>query len=688
MIAAAPLTGQTRSLRAQAQRRPGGATSGPGTVRFEPNQGQSGPAVQFLSRGAGYTLYLMRAEALLLLEPAPAGAGFAGAPREQRPAGATTGAAVHIRPVGALPEAAPRPRDPVPGHSHYLIGTDPDGWVTDVPGFARVEYRALYPGVDLVYYGNSRAELEYDFHVAPGGDPGDIELEITGADGVTLAPGGDLHLRTAAGELIMRAPDAYQEGRAGLETVSSGYALRAPRNASGDQRWRIGFSVGSYDRARRLIIDPVVRYLSTPGNGFTYETAVDAAGHAYVTGFTTGLQVTPGALQGGFQGGTRDAFVTKLDAAGGLVHSTYLGGAGDDEGRAIALDPSGHAYVVGLTLSTDFPTVAASQPTSRGGHEAFVAKLNDSGSTLELSTYLGGAGEDFAHDVAVGSPDALYVTGVTTSPDFPVSGAFQSSLRGSADAWVVSLSGLTSQVRYASYLGGSSCDAGWAIDVDAAGAAYVTGQTNSADFPTVAAAQAGFGGDGIPSCNGFFGGDAFVAKVDPGGGGLAFSTFLGGGQGEIGNGIAVDAAGSAHVAGRTDSADLPLVKPIQPTFGGGPGGSLLGGDAFVARLDPAGSSFLYVTYLGGGSGEAALDVGLDASGHAYVTGFSESADFPTASAFQPFNAGVRDAFIAKLEPDGQTLSYSSYLGEGQRDGAFGLAVSPGGDAYPAGVLDG
>ena len=653
-------------------------------LAFEANEGQVAADVDYLSRGPDYTLLLSRTALLLALQPSLEPDVRSGL--DPSPRGGTSGGVVRFLLDGSAGDHPPVPEAPSGGRANYLIGADPRRWHTGIPVFARVRYPDVYPGIDVVYYGTDRGRLEYDFLVAPGADPSRIRLAVQGPDEVTVDRSGHLMMTVGGLRATLKAPTAYQIVGGAHRVVAARFVTSIDDRAK--RAWRLRFAIGRYDPSLPLVIDPVVVYGATPGNGFGYEVAADAAGNAFVTGFTSALQTIPGAIQGGFQGGTRDAFVTKLDPAGHLVYSTYLGGSGNEEGRSLTVNGAGEAIVTGFTQSLDFPRAAPWQPVFGGGsHDAFLTMLNGNGSALIFSTFLGGTGADFGHDVTIQGNGSIYVTGVTSSPDFPAVGALQPFLRGSSDAFVVTM-GQGGQLVRSTYLGGSACDSGWGIAVDASGAAYVTGQTNSADFPVVAAAQPGFGGDGVPSCNGVFGGDAFIARFDPGGSTLTYATFLGGSQGEIGNGIAVDAGGRAVVAGRTDSFDFPVRSAVQPRYGGGPGGSLLGGDGFVARLSASGRTFAYVTFLGGSDGDAALDVAVDPAGQAYTTGHAYSTDFPLASPFQSFNAGLRDLFVTKLSEDGSTLLYSSYLGEAQGDGAFGLAVTASRDQFVAGFLGG
>jgi hypothetical protein len=572
----------------------------------------------------------------------------------------------------------------LPGKANYFIGNDPTTWRTNVPTYAKVRYDDIYPGIDLIYYGNQR-QLEYDFVVRPGADPTRIVLGFQGAARLEVDAQGDLVLHTAAGPIRQRKPVIYQEVDGVRTEIQGGYVLT--------DRHQVSFRVAAYVASQPLIIDPVLFYSTYLGSGGLdggSGIAVDTAGNAYVTGetfsmnFLTPFPTTPGSFQT-TSGVGSDAFVTKLNPTGSaLVYSTYLAGSGFDTGSGIAVDALGNAYVTGATRSGDFPTtLGAFQPTFGGGfNEAFVTKLNPTGSALVYSTYLGGRGGflgDGGSGIAVDGAGNAYVTGATDSPDFPTTvGAVQPTIRGGFDAFVTKLNPTGSALVYSTYLGGTSAsDEGSGIAVDTAGNAYVTGSTFSRDFPTTVGAFQTTRGGGF---------DAFVTKLNPTGSALVYSTYLGGSDFDFGNGIAVDTAGNVYVTGRTDSSDFPTtLGAFQTTFGGG------FNDAFVTKLNPTGSALVYSTYLGGSrSGDVGLGIALDTAGHAYVTGETNSSDFPTTvGALQPtFGGGFSDAFVTTLDPTGSALVYSTYLGGSgtpiKQDTGFGIAVDTAGNAYVTG----
>ena len=612
-------------------------------------------------------------------------------------------AVLRIKLVGANPQPEVVGLEELPGKVNYFIGNDPKKWQTRISTFAKVKYKDVYPGIDLAYYGN-QGQLEYDFIVAPGADPKIINFTIHGADKLEVDEGGDLVLHTPRGEIRQHKPRVYQEVNGNKQIISAHYVLK--------EKHEVAFEVARYDAGKPLVIDPVLVYstyiggsstefgrgiavdlagnayvtgltastdfptvnplqpvfggsedvfvmkLNSTGSALVYSTyiggtssddaagiAVDSAGNAYITGvsYSTDFPTTAGAL-GTAVNDSGNAFVTKLNPTGsGFIYSTYLGGSDLDNGNGIAVDPGGNAYVIGATASTDFPTTAGAFQTTNDSQRAFVAKLNPTGSALVYSTYLGGSdGGEVGSGIAVDTSGNAYVTGHTGAIDFPTVNPLQPTLNGEVDAFVSKLNPTGSALVYSTFFGGSGSDDAKGIAVDLAGNAYVTGTTSSTDFPTVNALQAVFGGNL----------DAFVAKLNPTGSALVYSTYLGGGSGGGSSGgsddardIAVDLAGNAYVTGVTGSTDFPTVNPLQPGFRGS-------GDAFVTKINAAGTSLIYSTYLGGTSVDPEIGNGIavDSAGNAYVIGTTSSTDFPTVNAFQAGFGGNLDAFVAKLIP--------------------------------------
>ena len=419
-----------------------------------------------------------------------------------------------------------------------------------------------------------------------------------------------------------------------------------------------------------LIIDPALVYSTYLGGSYEdtgYGIAVDSSGNAYITGYTWSDDF-PNPLQSTY-GGSGDVFVTKLNATGSaLIYSTYLGGRSNDYGHGITVDADGNAYITGDTSSDNFPTVNPLQPDYGEWGDAFVVKLNASGSALIYSTYLGGSYHDNANGIAVDRWGSAYITGETLSADFPTQDALQPDHGGGYDAFVAKLNAAGSQLVYSTYLGGSSGDNGGGIAVDALENAYVTGVAGSNDFPrTPGAYQTAFGG----------GEDAFVTKINAAGSTLVYSTYLGGTSYDGGNDVSVDVDGNAYITGFA-SEGFPTANALQPDYGGGPH------DAFVAKLNATGSALIYSTYLGGSGLDWGNGIAIDTSGNAYVTGQTNSGGFPTQDPFQPDPGGNVDAFVVKLNASGSGLVYSTYLGGGSNDYGTGIAVDADGNAYVTG----
>jgi hypothetical protein len=543
---------------------------------------------------------------------------------------------------------------------NYLTGDNPGKWHTDIPTYREVVYHEIYPAIDLRLLGKGNV-LEYDFTVRPGACPDDIALVYNGIDSLRIE-NGELVAGTAFGDIEQDRPYTYQQIGDEKIQVDGGFRL-----GSGNT---YGFYVTAYDNRYPLIIDPMLAYSTYLGGSsgdFGYGIAVDASGSAYVTGQTNSSNFPTQNPYQETRAGNDDVFVAKLSAGGdSLVYSTYLGGSQGDYGRGIAVDSTGCAYVTGGTNSGNFPTQNPYQGTNAGNYDAFVARLSAAGTSLVYSTYLGGSHDDYGLGIAVDSAGCAYVVGFTYSSNFPTQNPYQGTNAGYFDAFVAKLSAAGDSLSYSTYLGGSQNDYGCGTAVDSAGDAYVTGYTYSSDFPTQKPYQETFAG--------FI--DVFVARLSAVGNSLSYSTYLGGSSYDYGNGIAVDSADGAYVTGYTGSSDFPTQNPYQGTFAGID-------DAFVARLSAAGNSLVYSTYLGGSYADFGYGIAVDASGGAYVTGYTGSSDFPTQT-YQGTFAGGTDAFVARLSEAGSSLRYSTYLGGSGLDEGYGIAVDSAGGAYVTG----
>jgi hypothetical protein len=673
---------------------------------FEPNQGQTAPQVKFLAHGAGYGLFLTADEAVLHLQPSAVSTQHSALTPE--PASSSV---IRMRLDGANSSARVSGASPLPGKSNYFIGNDPSKWRHDIPHFARVQYQAVYPGIDLVYYGN-QGQLEYDFRVAPGADPNQIALNFKGAS--AHIDSADLILSTDQGDVRFRAPHIYQQDGNTQKSVAGGFRQLADNG--------IGFTIGDYDHSRELVIDPVLSYSTYLGGSGTealVKIAVDANQTIYVAGSTnsTNFPVTDGSTLKGAQNIFISKINTTLSGTAQLVYSIYLGGTQSDNLAGIAVDSAFGIYVAGWTSSPDFPTVNGLPGTVTGGiFHGFLSKLTLSGTAygLTYSTYLAGNGIDTVTGLAIdSSSDAnAYVTGDTTSSNLASDGfpantvGFQTVSNSPGNpqffASKVNTGGSGSlSMLYSTYFGGGNpagaTARGGGIAVDTSGNMYITGTTNmlpvdggnpgEVKFPLFNAQQSCLDEASQTICKPGFNTnptDAFVAKINPNPSGYGappvYSTYLGGSGSDVGAAIAVDSSGNAYVTGSTNSGDwvctTSCVGGFQPAYAG------LGGatNAFIAKIgNLTGSVYpvIYFTYLGGDGPDSGQDIKVDSVQAAHVTGSTSSPNFPTTlDAFQPGYGGSGDAFVALISTTaaGQAPGdYSSYLGGNQLDQGTGIA---------------
>ena len=685
-------------------------------MRFEANQGQTDRQVRFLSRGKGYSLFLTPTESVITLNRAGKSEGRSA---EQETA------VVRMAWKGADPQAKVTGLEPLAGKTNYLVG-DQSAWRKNIPSYAKVRYEKLYSGIDLVFYGNQK-QLEYDFVVAPGADPNQIRLAFSGEDRLHIDKQGNLVIHSGREQLIQRTPVIYQEVDGARKRIAGSYVKK------GDHE--VGFQVASYDAGKTLYIDPVFAF-STFLGGSTYDyakaVAVDSSNNIYVTGYTDSTNF-PGAT--GRAGTDYDVFVVKLSPAGAIVYSTYVGTSNTQEkGYAIAVDSSGNAYVTG---ETDNPGSGVAFPVVNGftttpGDGAIVFKLNSAGSAILYSTILQSGSSAIGYGIAVqgavayvcgggavnnvmfpnwsnavntgtnsthtgGTPglyDAFMVKIDTTATGaaslkyatrYGGTGweyAYAVAVDGSGNAYVTGETDVNSSLArqvlvvkfdstgstvYQTYVGGTADSYGYGIAVDGSGNAYLTGKTSALNFPTTAGAyQVAYAGVG----------DAFVAKVDPTGTNLLYSTYLGGASSsETAHGIVLDSAGNAYVAGETDSSNFPTTADaIQPAR------ASANTDAFVTVLNSTGSALLYSSFLGGtgnvGGGDKAFGIALDSNEDVIVVGQADSSDFPTANAADATKAGLFEGFVTKI-----TSSTTTTTGGG---GTTGGGTAPAGGSSSGG----
>ncbi|MCX7769406.1 MAG: MopE-related protein [Flavobacteriales bacterium] len=562
------------------------------------------------------------------------------------------GHVVRLNHTGAGAAASGQGQRKQQGYYNYFLGNDPSKWASEVGLYQEAVVKDLYPGIDLRWY-YDKGSLRYDYVVAPGADPGLIRLHLEGHHGQAIRD-NQLVFTTRFGEVQLMELLAYQETESGRVPVPVRWAQKGRQTA---------FELAPYDRSRPLIIDPLIYSTFIGGTSIEigYSITLDPI-RAYITGSVLffGYPTTTGAYDTS-PNGFVDVFITKLDPIGSsLMYSTYLGGSGNEEGLSIVLDSFWNAYVTGYTKSSDFPVPTGYDGFLTGTQDAFVTKLNPTGTALVYSTYLGGSGEETGHAIALGGFGLAYVTGKTNSSDFPIASGYDSFLSGSSDAFVTKFNNTGTGLMYSTYLGGSGDEVGYGIAVDGSGSFYVTGQTQSSDFPaTPGAHDISLGG---PQ-------DIFVTKFHSGGLVLLYSTFIGGSDFESGYSIALDGSGAAYVTGYTESSDYPtVIGSFDETLNGS-------ADAIVSKLNPAGSALEYSTYIGGTVSDGGYSIFVDASGEAYVTGAAASIDFPTTTGAddESYN-GNWDVFVSRINSGGTNLIYSTYLGGSNDDWGYSIGV--------------
>jgi uncharacterized repeat protein (TIGR01451 family) len=690
-------------------------------MSFEANQGQTDARVKFLARGHGYALFLTGDRAVMAFPhstsaksekpAAPYALAKPAAASEQSTAQSEPSESVlSMQVVGASAAAHVTGLGKQETESNYFIGNDPSQWHAGVPNYSKVRYAAIYPGIDLVYYGNQQ-QLEYDFIVKPGADAKQIRISLgSGPEGEASLPlkidaAGNLIATLDGSDVVFHKPVIYQPASAAdsRTEIDGHFTLQADG--------RVGFALGSYDRNRELVIDPALSY-STYLGGSNEDIAYGVAygvryGYIWIVGSTrsTDFPQTKGLYP--FGGGTcgtqpcRDMFVSKLNPTlSTMSFSTYVGGSGDDVALALAQDPYGDLFLTGYTTSSNFPIVGKAFQRNFGGGavtgDAVAVEVESAGHYLQYSSYLGGSGDDAGYGIAIDTVGNAFIVGTTSSTNFPVtSGAYQktcglTSGGTCSTAWAVQVNIAGSALNYATYLGGSGGlgEAAYGVTVDANDNAYIVGITGSPNFPVTSnVVQSSCGTD--TKCNGTY--DGFVTKLNPTGSGLTYSTFLGGSGYDFLSGVAVDNNGDAYVAGGTVSTNFPVTPGAAQTIYGGnspscvPSPSTVCGDVTVSQLNPSGSALNYSTYLGGSGDESnGFSLALDSANNAYITGYTDSANFPQVNAFQTYGGGNGDAFVTKINSTGTAFMYSSYLGGNGWDFGYRTALDPSGNLYVAG----
>ena len=529
--------------------------------------------------------------------------------------------ALKLRFVGGSHSAAPTGVERVPGELNYLHGSVPAGWQTELPRYGQIVYRELWPGIDLQLR-DVAGVLKYEFRVRPGANPASIQLAYDGADGLSVDASGSLLVNTAMGLLKDAAPVSYQMIDGTAVRVESAYELTKGAHGRYDG---YGFRVGGYQSDRELVIDP------------------------------------------------------------GLEYSTFLGGASDDIGAGIKVDASGNAFIVGSTQSPNFPTTAGAHRRTgavNNSLEAFVTKINATGTALIYSTFIGGTNFEWGRAIAIDAAGNAYITGQTKSSNFPTTGgAFDRTFNvdtcprcgiDQEDAFVLKLNPTGSALVYSTFLGGFNMDDGMAITVDGAGNAYVAGETEASNFPTTANAF-------DRTINGAF--DTFVTKLNATGSALVYSSYLGGAAVEFPTDVAVDGSGNLFITGSTSSTNFPTTAGA---FDRTQNGAF---DVYLTKLNAAGSALVFSTFFGGSGFDSSGGLALDSTGNSYLSGGAGSLDFPTTpGAFDTLTDG-NDAYVAKFNPAGSALVYSTFLGGTSSDGASSIALDGAGNAWVTGATN-
>jgi len=595
---------------------------------FVENQGQVDQRVAYYgSVGRASVYFTAQGVTYALLGPGPASQPWAGqgvsidGDRSQPPSDAAEATverwAVAMDLIGADPAARPPGLERTETIVSYFKGP-PEAWKTGLPTYAAVGYAEPWPGIDLVY-GQQDRQLKYSFLLEPGADPSQIRLEYRGTTAVRLDEAGRLVVATPLGELQESAPYVFQERDGQRVEVAAAYDLVVVEETGTAQ---VGFRLGAYDPTRPLVIDPTVS----------------------------------------------------------IAYAGYVGGASNDTAKAIALGSDGSAYLAGSTASneTSFPVAVGPDRTFNGDRDAFVAKVNPSGTGLVYAGYIGGTNFEFANAIAVGTDGSTYVAGETASSEasFPVKEGPDLTFNGIDDAFVAKIDASGRVLIYAGYIGGAGEDNANGIAVGADGSAYVAGAASSQQFGFPVLIGPDLTANGLS--------DAFVARVAVNGQSLLYAGFIGGSGHDTALAIAVDTAGSAYVAGRTMSteASFPIGEGPDKTYNGG------FNDAFVAKVKPSGDGLLYAGYIGGNDQDEAHAIAVDAAGNAYLAGRTRSteASFPVRIGpdLTYNDDGGEDAFVAKVDASGRGLIYAGYIGDRADDMGRAIAVDPAGNAYVAG----
>ncbi len=640
-------------------------------LRFEKNIGQVDNSIDFISHNSEYSLFISPTKTTFDFNDVQNQINLKTNPKVNiQNAKVDDKAQLTMQLVGANQQAKCTKLDKLETKSNYLIGNNQNHWKENIENFAKVQYQNIYDGIDIVYYGNQK-QLEYDLIVSPHINPNIINISFPDAEKLTIDNQGNLVINVNNKEISKKKPYIYQEVNGNKQEVVGNYIIK--------ENNQIGFNIEAYDVNKPLVIDPTIgysTYLGGTDSDFSSAIAVDKSGNTYVVGYTKSLNFPTSNPQQKSLSGKTDLFVAKLNPTGtALSYSTYIGGSEDDFGNSISVDSNGNVYIAGYTFSKNFPIANPFQSQNGNtipntGGDSFVLKLNQQGNALAYSSYLGGMGDDMATSIAVDLQGNTYVTGFTDSINFPIANAIQNKSNGGFDAFVTKINANGNSLSYSTYFGGSDNDFANSIAIDKDNNAYIVGVTDSRNLSVTNPLQSTIAGDS----------DGFIVKVGASGNSINFATYLGGSNFDSITSVTVDNTNNIYVTGLTNSTDFTVVNPIQKNIAG----SL---DAFVSKLNPAGNNLIYSTYLGGTIDEQANSIALDAMNNVYIMGVTTSTDFPVANPTQKSNAGGQDAFMTEINSAGNALIFSTYLGGTNNDTGLSLVVDTKGNVFMTGVTN-
>ncbi|UCC80033.1 MAG: SBBP repeat-containing protein [Candidatus Zixiibacteriota bacterium] len=547
-------------------------------------------------------------------------------------------------------------------NNNYFYGNDPSLWQTNARNYSAIAYKDIYAGIDLKYRANGRS-MKYDFIVNPGADYSQIRLRFDGIEDLSVTATGDLLIETSLNPVYEKAPSIYQEIKGEKREISGRYNVTEPGILS--------FALEEeFNPHYPLIIDPELlfsTYLGGSDADEMFEIALDTDNDVYVCGISDSydfplLNPYDSTVNG------NDAVVSKFASSGEtLLYSTFIGGGQSDVAYDITVDLNGNAYVTGIAYSSNFPVINGYDEIFDGGADAFVLKLSREGDSLEYSTFLGGGGGEVGRGICLDYENNAYITGYTNSSDFPIVNAYDEYLGGIDDVFITKLSSFGNSLIYSTYLGGSSDEQARGIDVDSEGNAFVTGYTSSSDFPVVNAYDDSYNGNI----------DVFVSGLWQTGDSLIYSTYIGGSDEDRGAGVVVDINGNTYITGTTLSSDFPTIQALDSSYNGDL-------DGFVCKMPPIGNSITYSSYFGGSGDDGGTDICVDICENVYITGGTFSPDFPTFNAYDSTYNNWHDVFVIKLFSTGNIIIYSTLLGGGFREIAYGISIDSAGSAYITG----